>query len=132
MKIEKDFNKRLLVNTTLILLATILLSIFLADSQFTLGFIIGGFLTFLNYFWLNSSTGYLLKKVTTGQGKTFSVAFGYLSRYIALSIFLYLLSLCSEISPTAVLVGLLTFPASVIIEGFILIAKTFTTKEERA
>lgn len=96
---------------------------------FALGIVIGGFLSFINYYWLKFS----LRKVFDGalEGKKPSV-FGaqYILRYLTFGLLLALIYLTKMLPMMAILLGLSSFAFAIVIEGILRIFSSFNNKKE--
>lgn len=121
--------RRLLVTMTIILLVMVLTSLFLADWDVTIGLILGGALSFLNYFWLKSSLRSLFEKVAVGKGGKFSASF-YIIRYAVIAVVIFAAAQLHIASVAAMLVGLLSFAFAVLLEAVIQLYLAIVNREE--
>lgn len=111
-----------------VLIGTIAGFIF-ADAGFGVGFLIGGVLAFVNYFWLKSALKNVFEKTAEGANASF-LTLNYFLRYAAIGFVLYAIYLTAKISMIAVLLGAGAFAFAVLIEGLIIIFLSFSKREE--
>ncbi len=86
--------------------------------QFGFGFLFGGILSFVNYYWLNASLTNLFKTAKAGGKSPFTAA-KYFWRYIAIGTILLVVFLSKLVPAEAVIFGLVSFVFAVMIEAFI-------------
>lgn len=99
------------------------------SALFGLGFLIGGILSFINYYWLKIS----LKKVfdsAEADEKPRVSATKYMLRYVVFGGLLVLIYLTKLIPMTAVILGLTSFAFAILIEAFIRIFSSFFNKKD--
>jgi len=97
--------------------------------QFGLGFLIGGILAFLNYYWLKAS----LKKIfdnaiasaASGEKPRF-LAINYFLRYLGMGAAIYIVFLTNAVPIVAVLLGLCVFALAIVIEGILRILSSIS------
>ncbi len=111
-----------------VFVASILCFIFVSPT-FGAGFIIGGSLAFLNYYWLKGSVERILEKAAGGDRQQFLAA-NYFLRYLAGGAFVFVIYLTKIIPVVAVLLGLSAFAVAVVIEGLILLFSSISKREE--
>lgn len=121
--------RRLLVTMSVILIAMVAVSIFFANSDVTVGLILGGALSFLNYFWLKNSLRSLFEKVGTGSGGKFSASF-YIIRYAVIAVVIFAAAQLHLASVAAMLVGLLSFAFAILLEAVIQLYLAIVNREE--
>jgi hypothetical protein len=121
--------RRLLVTMTIILIVMVATSLFLADWDVTIGLILGGALSFLNYFWLKSSLRSLFEKVGAGKGGKFSASF-YIIRYAVIAVVIFAAAQLRLASVAAMLVGLLSFAFAILLEAVIQLYLAIVNREE--
>ena len=105
------------------------LGLILNSPLFGLGILLGGILSFLNYYWLKFS----LKKVfeVAGSGEKPRLAGGhYILRYLVFGLVLALIYLTKVIPIVAVILGLASFAFAIIVEGIIRIFSEVGNKRE--
>ena len=81
------------------------------------GVLIGGALSFANYFWQRHSIKAIVDLAVRGERSRF-LALRYISRYVVLGLALALVYLTQTVSIFAVIFGLASFALAVVIEGF--------------
>lgn len=105
------------------------LSFILVSGEFGFGFLFGGILSFINYYWLKVS----LKKVFEGAAadeKPRVSATKYMLRYAVFGGLLLLIYLTRAVPIAAVILGLASFAFAIMIEAFIRIFSTFFNKKD--
>lgn len=110
--------KRLLLMMTLILIVLVAASMFLANSDVTIGLFLGGCLSYLNYYWLKKSLQSMFGQITSGKGSNFSASF-YIFRYAVIGAVIFLAASLHIASVAAMLVGLLSFAFAILLEAVI-------------
>lgn len=120
--------RRLLATMTIILIMMVAASIIFANSDVTIGLILGGALSFLNYFWLKSSLRSLFDKVAAGKGGKFSASF-YIIRYAVIAVVIFAAAQLHLASVAAMLVGLLSFAFAVLLEAVIQLYLAIVNRE---
>ena len=113
----------------IVLVVAVTVSLIFAEWSVTIGLIIGGILSFVNYYWLKFALKSVFANVVEGEKPKFLIG-KYLLRYVAVGTVIILVFLTKVISVVAVIGGLLTFAAAVIIESFILIFIHISKREE--
>lgn len=111
----------------LMLVVSVLGSIFgfiYISSQFGLGVILGGLLSFGNYYWLKKSLKGLIDKAIIGEKPTF-LAGRYILRYLSFGLILAIIYLTKTVSMVAVILGLASFAIAIVVEGIIRLFTTF-------
>ena len=106
-----------------------ILSFVLSSWQFGLGFLIGGILSFINYYWLKLS----LKKVfdsAEADEKPRISATRYMLRYVVFGGLLVLIYLTKIVPVAAVILGLASFAFAILIEAFIRVFSSFFNKKD--
>lgn len=97
--------------------------------QFGLGVLLGGILSFINYYWLKFSLRKVFERTTHGERPRF-LAVRYTSRYLALGGVLLVVFLLKTDLVLAVILGMASFALAIVIEGFIRIFASFFDKKE--
>lgn len=95
------------------------------SQPFGWGILLGGILSFINYFWLKISLKKLFDNALAHGKSPKFLAVRYLARYVLLGAVLTLIFLTHTIPVVAVILGLLSFAVAVVIEGLIRIFLTF-------
>jgi hypothetical protein len=122
-------HRRILSLMAAIVLTGSFLSFWYVSVEFGFGFLIGGILAFVNYYWLKMSLKAVFDRVVSEENPRFS-ATRYFLRYLVLGIVLAVVYLTKIVSFTAVIVGLLSFAFAILIEGLIRIFTAFFNKRE--
>ncbi len=114
--------------SVVLMLATIGSLIF-ANWSVTAGLLLGGILSFVNYYWLKFALKSVFEKAVEGEKPKFLVG-KYILRYFAIGAVIVIVYLTKIISVAAVIGGLLTFAAAILIESFILVIIHISKREE--
>lgn len=113
-----------------VFIAGILCSIFVS-WQFSTGFVIGGILAFLNYYWLKVSLKRIFDKAIEGDGeKPRFLGANYFVRYLTFGAILCVVYLTQIVPIVAVLLGLCVFAVALVIEGLLRILSSISKREE--
>ncbi len=118
----------------LIVMATVavfgsLLSLIFVSWQFGFGVLIGGILSFVNYYWLKYSLKKIFEQAVGGEKPRF-LGLRYLFRYVVLGGILLVVFLTKTVPVAAVILGLASFAVAIIIEAFIRLFASFFKKKE--
>jgi hypothetical protein len=119
-------HRRILWITAVVLIVGVAVSLIYAQRDFTLGLIIGGFLAFLNYYWLKLSLKNIFAGMTAGGEKPRFLAARYFLRYATLGAVVGVVFITGIASIVGVLLGLSSLAAAVVVEGFI---RIFTSND---
>ncbi len=122
-------HRRILSIMAAIVLTGSFLSAFYVSLKFGFGFLIGGVLSFVNYFWLKASLKAVFDRVVTEENPRFS-ATRYFLRYFFIGAVLAVIYFTKLVSFTAVILGLLSFAFAILIEGLIRIFTAFFNKKD--
>jgi hypothetical protein len=122
-------HRRILSIMAVIVLTGSFLSAFYVSLSFGFGFLIGGVLAFVNYYWLKASLKAVFDRVVTEENPRFS-ATRYFLRYFFIGAVLAIIYFTKLVSFTAVILGLLSFAFAILIEGLIRIFTAFFNKRE--
>ncbi len=122
-------HRRILLIMGAIVLAGTLLGFVYVSAKFGIGVLIGGVLSFVNYYWLKRSLKAVFDRIVTEENPGFS-ATRYFLRYFILGLVLAVVYLTHTVSFPAVITGLLSFALAILIEGLIRIFATFFNKKE--
>ncbi len=122
-------HRRILSIMAAIVLTGSFLSAFYISLKFGFGFLIGGVLSFVNYFWLKASLRAVFDRVVTEENPRFS-ATRYFLRYFFIGAVLAVIYFTKLVSFTAVILGLLSFAFAILIEGLIRIFTAFFNKKD--
>lgn len=122
-------HRRILFLMGLIVLTGSALIFIYVSWRFSLGFLIGGILSFVNYYWLKISLKNVFERVVTEENPRFS-ATKYFLRYFVLGSILTVVYLTELFPFVSVITGLLSFAFAILIEGLIRIFTAFFNKKE--
>ncbi|HEX8249738.1 MAG TPA: ATP synthase subunit I [Pyrinomonadaceae bacterium] len=122
---------RILWIMAIVLSVGVAFSLFYARRDFTLGLIIGGGLAFLNYYWLKLSLKNLFDTMAAAGGEKprFLVA-KYFLRYATLGVVVAVVFITEIASIIGVLLGLSSIAPAVVVEGFLRIFTSNSSKRE--
>jgi hypothetical protein len=100
------------------------------SPRFGLGFLVGGILAEINYFWLKSALGGIFEKAIRDGKKPRFLISRYLLRYVFVALALILIYVTKVVDFGAVIAGLVSLAIAVTIEGIIrLFLIVFNRKE---
>lgn len=91
-------------------------SFILAPTNFGFGFLIGGILSLINYYWLKQSLRAIFANAVSGEKPKF-LATKYFTRYAAFAAVLAIVYLTKWVPVVAVLLGLASFAFAIMIEA---------------
>jgi hypothetical protein len=98
--------------------------------HFGAGVLLGGFLSFINYYWLKVSLKRIFESAVVHGSKPRFLAFRYFGRYLMLGVVLTIVFLTDTIPIIAVIFGLSSFAMAIMVEGFIRLFSTFFKSRE--
>ncbi len=99
------------------------------DWRFGLGFLFGGILSFINYYWLKASLKTLFE--TAAEGEKPPVSAGrYFWRYITIGAIILFVFLTKIVPVVAVVLGLISFAFAVMVEAFLRIFSNIFRQKE--
>jgi hypothetical protein len=112
---------RILVIMAILLVAAIIASLIYFSWRETAGLVIGGALSFLNFYWLKASLGKMLGvAAATGTTEPTSIwLLRYNLRFLALLIVVMGVALTGIASVAGLFAGLLSLAMAIVVEGFI-------------
>ncbi|MDQ3179718.1 MAG: ATP synthase subunit I [Acidobacteriota bacterium] len=122
-------HRRILRIMAIVLAAATIGSLIFATWHVTTGLLLGGILSFVNYYWLKFALRNVFEKAVEGEKPKFLVG-KYILRYFAVGAVIVFVYLTNIVSVAAVIGGLLTFAAAILIESFILIFIHISKREE--
>ncbi len=122
-------HRRILILMAVIAVFGGLLSFIFVSWQFGVGVLIGGILSFVNYYWLKFSLKKIFDNVTSGEKPRFLAA-RYFFRYVTLGVVLTIVFLTKVIPVVAVILGLASFALAITAEGFVRLFSSFFKKRE--
>ena len=123
-------NERILYAMVFIVIVGTILGFTFGGWKFGLGFLFGGILSFINYFWLKATLRDFFEKVLGGEGNSSFMVFRFFFRYLLIGLLLLFIFLTDIVPIIAVVFGLTSFAFAVLIEGLIkIISPIFERKE---
>lgn len=124
-------HRRMLWTMAIVIIVGAIASSIYLSARFGAGFLLGGILAFLNYFWLKNSLKKIFDSTAVGAEQRPSfISLNYFLRYLAVGLVIYIIYLSEFVSIIAVLLGMGAFAAAVMIEGLILIFSSISEREE--
>ena len=123
-------HRRILWTMALVAVAGSLAGFLLVSRQFGVGVILGGILSFINYYWMKVSLKRLFDNAIAHGEKPRFLAVRYFARYATLGAILTVVFLTETIPVVAVIAGLASFAGAIMIEGFIRLFSTFFKSRE--
>lgn len=118
----------LLIMAVLVVLGSAAGLIFVG-GKFGASILIGGLLSFVNYYWLKHTLRVIFDRAQGGE-KPRLFAFGYIIRYVVFGFVILMIYLSQAIPITGVIAGLGSFAIAVVIEGFLRIFTGFFNKKD--
>jgi hypothetical protein len=100
------------------------------SRAFGAGVLLGGILSFVNYYWLKVSLKRIFDTALAHGEKPRFLGIKYLGRYLTLGAILTVIFLTHTIPVVAVILGLSSFALAIVIEGFIRLFSTFFKSRE--
>lgn len=122
-------NKRILYLMGVVVLLGSILCFSFISGLFGFGFLLGGVLSFINYYWLKASLKKVFEEAEEGVRPRVS-ATRYFLRYLVLGLVLALIFLTRTVPVAAVILGLTSFAFAVLFEAFIRIFSTVFKQKE--
>lgn len=122
-------HKRILWIMAVVLTVATIGSLIFANWSVTAGLLLGGILSFVNYYWLKFALHSVFEKAVEGEKPKFLVG-KYILRYFAVGAVIVVVYLTKVISVAAVIGGLLTFAAAILMESIILVFIHISKREE--
>ncbi len=123
-------DQRILWLMATVVILGVLLSLIFISSLYALGFLIGGILSVINYYWLKSSLKKMFVETVDGEHKVRYSAIRYVSRYLTLALILAVVFLTETVPVSAVIFGLASFAFAMMIQAFIRIFSSFFKEKE--
>ena len=120
-------HRRILATMTATVVLGGLASFIFGSASFGFGFLIGGILSLINYYWLKQSLRKIFEEAVSGEKPRF-LATKYFFRYAAFGIILAFVYLTKWVSVVAVLLGLASFAFAIMIEATARLFSSFFKK----
>lgn len=121
-------HKRILLLMGIVAVLGALASFIFVSPKFGIGFLIGGVLSLINYYWLKISLRGIFDKALTGDKPKF-LATRYFLRYVLFGAGLTIVYLTKILPVVSVLLGLASFALAIIFEALIRLFSTVFKKE---
>lgn len=122
-------HRRILIVMAAVSIAGTLLGLVYVSNRFGAGFLIGGILAFVNYYWLKFSVKKIFDRAADGE-KPRLLGLRYLFRYVMLGTILTVVFLTKLVPLEAVIMGLASFAIAIVIEGIIRIIESLFKRKE--
>jgi hypothetical protein len=122
-------HRRILQVMGLIVIFGSLICFFYVSGLFAAGFLIGGILSFVNYYWLKSSLKRVFAEAAGGEKPRVSAS-RYVLRYAVLGAIIGFVFLTHIVPVASVIFGLTSFALAVVIEAMIRIFLTIFNRKE--
>ena len=110
-------HRRILLEMAGVIVAGSLAGFAFFSAKAGFGILIGGILSFVNYYWQKRSLKAIFDKAIHGEKSRF-LAVRYILRYVVIAVALTVVYLTDTVSIYAVIFGLASFAIAVVIEGF--------------
>jgi type IV secretory pathway VirB6-like protein len=117
-KLPTFSHKRLMAVMAVLIVAGAVTGTVFANYRFGIGVLIGGGMSYVNYFWQRRSTFSLFERVASGGRSSFLAAI-YLLRYLVIGLFISFFYFTDLLPVTATILGLAAFALAVVVEGMI-------------
>jgi len=122
-------HQRILIVMAAVAILGSLLGFVFVSGLFGLGVLIGGILSFVNYYWLKRSLKKIFEQAVDGEKARF-LGLRYLFRYLVLGGILLIVFLTKTVPVAAVILGLASFAIAIMIEALIRLFASFFKKKE--
>lgn len=116
--VAKLSHRRILITMAVIAVLCSIAGLIFVSGRFAAGVLIGGLLSFLNYFWLKRSLKLIFDRAIAGDKPRFLGA-KYFLRYVAFGAILTIVYLTDAVPVVAVILGIASFALAVVAEGMI-------------
>ena len=124
---QVSLNRVLVIMTVIVAVGTIAGVVF-GPARFGAGVIVGGVMSFANYFWQRSSTRAIFEQAANGE-RPMLLGVRYILRYVAIGLVVWAIYATGTLPIVAVVLGLAAFAFAVVIEGLIGIFSSFNRQE---
>ena len=118
-------HRRLLLWMVVVIAAGTVAGIAFASARWGAGVLIGGVMSFANYFWQRNSTRAIFESAVRGEVPAL-LAVRYILRYVGIGLVLWAMYITDAFPILAVVLGLSAFAFAVVIEGLIGIVTNFS------
>lgn len=124
-------HQRILILMAAAIVAGCILAFIFISKAFGFGVLIGGILSFLNYYWLKQSLKSIFEKAIRDGEKPRLLAVKYFLRYVIFGVILAIVYLTHTVPVVSVIAGLSSLAFAITIEGFIRLFSSFFNKKEQ-
>ena len=121
-------HRRILFEMAVIVLLAAAASLIFVSARFSLGVLVGGILSFVNYFWLKQSTKAIFENAIAGKKPVF-LSIKYILRYVLIGAVVALFYFTDALPVVAVILGLAGFAFAVVLDGLLGIFTSSSEKE---
>ncbi len=111
-------HRRILITMAVIAVLGSIAGLIFVSGGFAAGVLIGGLLSFVNYFWLKRSLKIIFDRAIAGDKPRFLGA-KYFLRYVAFGVILTIVYLTGIVPVVAIILGIASFALAVVAEGII-------------
>jgi len=123
-------HRRILWTMAVVSVLGALAGLIFVSGQFGLGVLLGGVLSFVNYYWLKAALRRIFDNAIAHGDQPRFLAVRYFSRYLTLGAILAFVFLTETIPVIAVILGLSSFALAIVIEGLMRIFSTLFGSRE--
>lgn len=109
-------HRRILIEMAAITLVMCVIGLIVVSSRFSIGILVGGILSFVNYFWLKQSTKAIFEKAIAGE-KPVLLTIKYIFRYVLIGVAAAFFYFTDALPVVAVVIGLAAFAFAIVLEG---------------
>ena len=121
-------HRRILVLMAAIIVVAAIAGFVFASTNFGAGVLVGGVMSFINYFWQRNSTRAIFAQAANGE-KPMLLAVRYILRYVIFGLILWFFHATGAFPIAAIILGLASFAFAIVIEGTIGIFSNFNRRE---
>lgn len=111
-------HRRILILMAVIIAASSIVGFMFASAGFGIGVLVGGVMSYANYFWQRNSTRAVFEQAARGEKPVF-LAVRYILRYVIVGLVLWFFYIMGAFPILAVVLGLAAFAFGVVVEGLI-------------
>ena len=121
-------HNRLLIEMAILIALGAIVGFIFGGVWFGIGVLVGGGLSFANYFWLKLSTFAIFDRTREGERTSF-LPLRFVSRYFMIAVVLSVIYFFDVLPIAAVILGLAAFAFAVVFDGLLSIFMVFTKKD---
>ena len=123
LETARQAQRRQLVILIVLTIVGSVTTLFLISPRFGLGVLLGGSVSFANYFWMRFTLRGFLENAPDGPKSVASLSFRFIGRYFALGAVVLIVFLTGVLPVIAVLLGISGFALAVMVDGIMSIFK---------